>query len=694
MGLMTFMRTKMGYFLVGGIAVVLALFVLEPLLQQGSVLFGASATDVGSIDGKRIKYEEFNKKVEQSSAQFSQQYGGSLNPQMQAMAVDQAWQSEIAKTLLEKEYNRIGLTVSGDELFDLVQGKKPSPLIVQYFGNPKTGQIDRPAILSSRKSNDADVQKQWLLLEQEIERQALQQKYAKLISNSIYVTSLEANDEHINRNKLVNFKYVMLDYASLADKGLKITDDDYQDYYNANKNRFVNQQEQRNLDYVSFSIKPTVKDSAAIKATVEKLAADFKTAANDSLFAASNSDHKVPYAWLTKGKLDYNIDSIAFSLPAGSFYGPVLLGNSYKLFKVVAARFSPDSVKASHILIDPGKVGGLEAAKKMADSLKAVAQNGGNFAELAAKYSVDGSKDKGGELGTFGRGTMVTEFENAAFDGKSGEINVAVSQFGIHVVKIEKQIGSSKVIKLAYIEKNLEPSQSTRDAAYKKASTFLNEVNSKNFNSLAEKRGYTIASAGRLTATQGFAAGLDNPRPIIKAAYEADKGDVLPEIYGMNDAFVVAKLTEIRPKGQLSLADVKKEIQSDVINAVKAKLLIEKFEKAGKGSLEAIAQKVGKQVVPVQNIVFANPVIPGLAQENAVVGNAFGSQTGKVSKPIKGERGVYVISVDGFTNPAQQTNIMQQKKSMALMLGQRSLETAFRAMQDKANIKDNRVKFY
>ena len=151
MGVMTFMRTKMGYFLVGGIAVVLALFVLEPLLTQGNML-ASSRNVVGSIDGQDIKYEEFSPKVEQSIAQFKQQYGGNMNPQMQAMAVDQAWQAEVANTVLTKEYSRLGLTISGDELFDLLQGNNPSPLIVQYFGDPQTGQVNRAGVISSLKA--------------------------------------------------------------------------------------------------------------------------------------------------------------------------------------------------------------------------------------------------------------------------------------------------------------------------------------------------------------------------------------------------------------------------------------------------------------------------------------------------------------------------------------------------------------
>jgi peptidyl-prolyl cis-trans isomerase D len=695
MGVMTFMRTKMGYFLVGGIAVVLALFVLEPLLTQGSML-ASSRNVVGSIDGQDISYEEFSPKVEQSIAQFKQQYGGNINPQMQAMAVDQAWQAEIANTVLTKEYDRLGLSVSGDELFDLLQGNNPSPLIVQYFGDPQTGQVNRAGVISSLKAQakDPQLKQQWDMLQLEVEKQALQQKYAKLVRNSVYVTSLEASDDYTNRNKLASFKYVDLPYSSILDADVKITDADYQAYFDSNKKRFENPVETRGFEYVSFSFLPTAADSAAVKAQVDKLAADFRSTPNDSLFAANNSDVKVPYTYLTKGKIDPTVEAEIFNTPVGSYYGPKFSGESYKLVKVVGARTSPDSVKASHILIDPAKVGGDAVAMKLADSLKSLLQKGGNMADLAKKYSVDGSKDAGGDLGTFGRGTMVTPFEDAAFDGQTGDVKVVRSQFGIHVIKINKQVGSSRVVKLAYIEKSLVPSQKTRDAAYKKASAFLSEVKGDNFNALAQKKGYTVGLADKVTPTQGYAPGLDNPRQLIRDAFEAEKNDVLSQVYNMDNGFVVAHLTSIKPKGQLALADVKTDIQPMVMNAVKAKMLTEKMNKAMSGNIDQIAQKLGKTAVPVQNVVFANPILPGLAQENKVVGAVFGAQVGKVSKVIEGDKGVYVVAVDGFTNPAPMGNTFKQKETIMLGLTQRALGGAFQALQDKSDIKDNRVKFY
>lgn len=698
MGFMTFLRNRMGIILVGTIGFAIVAFLVGDAINVGKPFWAASQKVVGTVDGEDINIDDFGPKVDQNLQQFKQQYGGSANPQMTAMAVDNAWNGELATILLSKEYQRLGLDISGDELFDLYQGKNPSPLIVQYFGNPQTGQVDRAAVINSLKqqSSNPQLKQQWDLLEAEIEKQALQQKYANLVKNSIYVTTLEATDEYINRNKLADFSYVNLEYASIPDAAVKPTDADYSAYYNDNKKKFDNPAETRSFEYVAFSVNPTKEDSAAVKTQVEKLAADFRASKTDSLFSAINSDVKVPYTYITKGQLDPQVDSAVFSLPAGSFYGPVFSGSSYKMAKIQDVRFSPDSVKASHILLDAAKLGGVDQAVKMADSLKTLIQKGADFAALAKIYSVDGSKDKGGELGTFSRGMMVPEFENAAFNGQVGDLKVVTSQFGVHLLKIEKQIGSSKVAKIAYIEKNLTPSSRTKDQAYKKASAFLNAVKDDNFSAEAKKQGYTVSVAERITGSQGYAPGLDNPRQLIRDGFAAKKGDVLTEVYQMDNAFVVAHVTDVKPKGVLPLESIKKDIEPLVINAVKAKMLKDKLAKAAQGAanLNQVAQKVGRTVTPVQNIVFSNPVIPGAAQENKLVGTVFGSPVNKISKPIDGEHGVYVFTVNGFANPAPMGNTFKQKEMMLQALGQRTLGAAFQALQDKSEIKDNRVKFY
>lgn len=698
MGIMSFLRERAGFILIGAIGLAIVAFLVGDLAGAGSPFLNASQRVVGSVDGKDITIDEFGPKVEQNLAQFRQQYGGLGGAQMEAMAVENAWTNEIAEIILAKEYKNLGLQVSEDELFDLVQGNEPSPLIAQAFTNPETGLLDRAAIINSLKQagSNPELAAQWDMMQSEIERQTLQQKYSKLVMNSVFVTTLEANDDYTNRGTLSSFDYISLPYSSVDDGTVKLTDADYTAYYNENKGRFFNPTETRSIEFVLFSSSPSKEDSLAMKANIEKLAADFRTSANDSLFAAVNSDVKVPFAYISKGSLDPALDSVAFSSAVGTFYGPVYTGNSYKMFKVAGVQSQPDSVRASHILIDPVRAGGMTQAQNLADSLARLARNGSNFAELARMNSVDGSASKGGDLGMFGRGQMVEPFEEASFSGRVGDIKVVTSQFGIHVIKIAEQKGSGRRVKLAYVEKGLGASSKTQSAAYKLANNFFNEVKATNFAETAKKHNVELLKADNMGAMQGFVPGLENPRPILREAFAADQGEVLNQVFQMDNGYVVARLTNIKPKGTLKLEAVKKDIEPMVRNAVKAKALTEKLTAAlaGASNIAQVAQKVGATVQPVENIVFSNPIIPGVAQENSVIGTVFGTQVNKLSQPVQGEAGVYVVSPKAFAAPAPLANTFKQKQDMLLGVSQRSLGASFQVLQEMADIKDNRVKFY
>jgi peptidyl-prolyl cis-trans isomerase D len=597
---------------------------------------------------------------------------------------------------------RLGLQVSKNEMNDLVTGKNPDPQITQNFGDPQTGQLNRVqlnAFLENVKSqpSDSPVSQQWTAFLLNIRDNKIAQKYNNLIKNSIYVTALEAKEDYIQRNKLVNFSYLNLDYASIPDNQVKPSDQDYSDYYNENKFRFNNPFETRNLEYILFDANPSKADSAEVIAAVQKVAADFRATANDSLFVSINSETKLPISYVRKGQLDAALDSLIFKTSAGGFVGPIFSNGVYKMAKVLDVKVGPDSVKASHILINPASEGGIDKAKAKADSIRSLIAGGASFAELAAKFGTDASKDTGGDLGTFGRGAMVPAFEEAVFNGNAGDLKVITTQFGVHVIKINAQIGSSRVAKVALLDKSLSTSNKTQQDAYKKATAFLAAAkDEKAFDEESKKLGYVKVVADNIVATQAAIEGLNTAREIVRWAFDADKGDVSNQVFEMENKFAVARLVDVLEKGTLPQDQVKKRIEPLVVKSVKARMLTEKMNKAlaGSNSIEQVAQKVGKPVSPVQNVVFANPVIPGLAQENKLVGTIFGSQPGKLSKSVEGEYGVYVFVVNGFSNPAPLTNVFKQKVQVAQNVQQRATGEAFKVLRDKSEIKDNRVKFF
>lgn len=662
-----------------------------------------SQTEVGEVDGEAISILDFNARVEQNTNNFKQQMGQSnLDPQMTSYIIENTWNQTISAILMKKEMARIGLQVSKNELNDMVTGKNPDPQIIQNFGDPQSGQLNRlqlNSFLENVKSEPATsmVSQQWTNFLLNIRESKLAAKYSNLIKNSIYVTSLEAREDYDQRNKLASFSFVNLDYNSIPDNQVKLTDEDYQAYYNENKFRFKNPTENRSFEYVVFDANPSKADSAEVLALVQKTAAEFRAATNDSLFVSINAETKMPVNYVRKGQLEAALDSAVFNASKGAFIGPIFTGDAYKMAKVLDIKFGPDSVKASHILLNPAAEGGIDKAKAKADSIRRLIAGGASFAELAAKFGTDASKDSGGDLGTFGRGAMIPAFEDAVFNGSTGELKVISTQFGVHVIKINAQIGSSRLAKVAIVDKSLSSSSKTQQQAYSKANSFLSAAKDANaFDEEAKKSGYTKISADNVIPTQSAVNDLDSPREMVRWAFSAEKGDVSNQVFEMGNKFAVAKLTEIYQKGTLSLDQVKKQIQPMVVRAVKARTLKEKMEKAltGSTSIEQVAQKVGKAVTPVQNIVFANPVIPGLSQENKVVGTLFGSQPGKLSKAIEGENGVFVFVVNGFSKPQPLNNAFKQKVQVAQSILQRAPGEAFKVLRDQSEIKDNRVKFF
>jgi peptidyl-prolyl cis-trans isomerase D len=698
MGVMGFLRERMGKILAFVIGFALLAFIIGDFAKSGGSLFKDDRNQLGEVAGEKIPYDEFNKRVDQNSAQFKQQ--GPMSPQIVNYIQETTWNQMVARAVLAKETDKLGLVVSDDESQSMISGNNPNPQIIQAFGDPKTGQLDRNRLntfLNNLKASKADdpLRQQWSDFVTQMIDAKTSEKYVSLVTNGLYVNSLEAKDDYDAKNKLVNFKYLTLDYASVPDGKITVTDDDYKAYYDEHKGEFKNQQETRTFDYVSFNAAPSKEDSAATKKQVDKLANDFKASTNDSLFVQINSETKTPITYVHKGRLEPKLDSVMFNAPKGFLYGPYISNGAYKIAKLIDTKVEPDSVKARHILIDDKTIG-VEKAMAKADSIKKQIEGGKSFAEMANLYSIDkNSAVKGGDLGTFGRGAMIGVFEDAVFNGKKGDLKIVASQFGVHLIQIEDQKGSSKVVKVALVDVPLKASSTTQTAVYSKAQGFLGSLTKDNFDAQAQKSGLKTKTAADVNGVSGSVPGIDNAREIVRWAFNAQPGDFSDKVYIVGDQYIIAHLVRIKPKGILPLDAVKKQIEPLVKNKVKGKLLSDKLQSAlnGSSSIEQVAQKSGSKVVPIQNMVFANPVIPGSSAEYKVVGTIFGSKPNKLSKPVEGQTGVYVFVVDGFTNPAPLTNSVREKQQISQTLLQRADALIFDALKERADVKDYRAKF-
>src|SRR5690606_35626637 len=347
----------------------------------------------------------------------------------------------------------------------------------------------------------------------------------------------------------------------------------------------------------------TAADSSSVLAEIQKLKTELAESTNDSSFVSIHSETKYPVRFYSKGQISPGLDSVAFTAAAGTVIGPVLNDNTYEIAKVIQVKTSPDSVNASHILLNPVAEGGVDKAQVKADSIVNLLQGGASFTALAVEFSADpGSKDNGGELGTITRG-MIEELDEVLFDGQTGDVKVVTTNYGVHIVKVNRQIGRSPIAKLAILDRAIHPSKETTDAAYSKANEFFSAVTTGDFDQIAKQQNVTILKNERTTAMDNMFSGLEVPRDLIRWAFQADKGQLGERIYESDNHFIVARLAEVQPKGIQSLESVKPLIEPVVKNLVKARMLKEKMNNAinGSSSIDQIGEKLQKNVQSVEN---------------------------------------------------------------------------------------------
>ncbi|SMO60827.1 peptidylprolyl isomerase [Solitalea koreensis] len=697
---MNYLRERAGFLIIGFIGLAIIAFVVSDALRSSSPFLQDSRSKVGTVAGENISYQEFNKRVEQNLNAIKEQSGGVVAPQMASYANEQTWQQMVQEIVFKKQVAKTGVGCGAEELFDMVQGKNPDPQIRRIFTNPQTGEFDPKSVLTflHNKDKDPNTQKQWNEFEKGLQLSRSTQKYMGLITGAMYTTSLEMNQANVNNTKTASIKYLTLNYASVADASVKVSDDDIEKYYNENKYKYKQKEDQRTFEYVVINVTPSKEDTLASQKDIEKIAADFKASTNDSLFYAVNADTKMPLTYMKKGQLSAVLDSNLYNASVGTVYGPYFEDGAYKVAKLLGVKNMPDSVKARHILIGAQKGGLTPMGIATADSLKKMIQSGkAKFADLAKTHSDDpGSGSKGGELGFFSRGMMVPQFEDAVFNGKPGDIKIVQTQFGTHLIEIEDQKNTSKAVKIAVVDRVFSPSQNSRQTSFAKANNFLASVNNaKSFSEAVEKAGLTKRISDNIGANAAEVTGLGNSREVVRWAFRAKQNDV-SEVFDVSDKYVVAHLIQIREKGYVPLEYVKSEIEVAVRQAKKAEQLAEKAKTAmnGASSIDAVAAKLGTPVQVADGLTFNNPVINGVGQELNLMGSVFGSTAGKLGKVVKGDHGVFVYMVQNFGTPAPIADVKAMRNNLEMMQKQIASQGTMDALQDKANIKDNRAKFY
>jgi peptidyl-prolyl cis-trans isomerase D len=710
-------REKAAWLVFGLIALSLVGFLLMDAFVGRSKLFGNRSTVVGVIDGQKIEYTSYEQQVSAQEEQYKQQ-GYPVNDAMQENIRDNVWHQMVEDAILNENYEALGLQVSDKELQDMLVGNDAIPDIKKAFTDPKTGIFDAQAaaaqinqirnIYKAGPKKNAD-NRQYEAARRFFEESVpqiihmrLREKYMAMLANSSYVPKWMIEKSNADNTQLASISFVSTPYFSIPDSAAKVSDAEIQDYLDAHKDRFQ-QEESRSIAYVTFDASPSASDSSKLRDQMSKFAGEFeKTTDVPAFLARIGSDQNFFDGYLGKSRIQVpNKDSI-FALPKGGVFGPYLDGGSYSVAKLVDEKTLPDSVRARHILVATVNPQSGEpilddsVAKKKIDSIENLLQHGANWDSVALKLSDDpGSKEKGGDVGYFTTDRMVKDFADFCFNGKKGDKKVVKSQFGYHYIEILDQKNFEPAYKIAYLVRKIETSPETDQAASGMASQFAGQSRTaQTFDANVEKQHLQKQFAPDIAPTAFSVPGLGINRQLVRWVYQADPGNV-SEPYPIGDKYVVAMLTEINQAGSMSVTKARPQIEPILRNKKKAEQIMKK--EGNPASLDAAATAAGQTVQHADSVLFAAAFNRLFGQEPKVVGSAFDKQlAGKpVSPAIAGNGGVFFLKVENvgaMSNPnadPQQQRFVQEQRIRSLIY-----QNLLEAERKMANVKDYRSKFF
>lgn len=678
--------------------------------KQGNNYGGPSSSSIGKVNGSAIEQSEFSKKVMTLENQEEQQSGQRPSTTRSAQIREQVWNQIVAEKVFYAEAAKLGIEFTSKELDQILKSNDATNPLMQdrSMVDPATGKLDMskvgPALANLKKMKG----EQWdLVNSQIIEPQKLTSistKYFALLNASAYYpTWMEEKDEKENKS-FASISYVQIPYQVIGDSTIKVTDAEIEAYIKKHKELFK-QEAGRMISYVGFSQLPSAKDSSDKRALVENLKTDLANETNVKLFLARNAsaiDFDTNY--LPKSKIQSSfVDSIV-KMPVGSVYGPYVDNKSYVIAKYLGSKSMPDSVGARHILIATvnSQTGEplLEdsVAKKRADSINTAIAGGANFAMLAMQYSSDGSKDKGGDLGTFAYGAMVPEFNKFSFEKPVGSRGVVRTQFGYHIVEVTSQKGSSPAYKIGFLAKEIFASEETINKASNEAIKLSAEKDPKKFEAYIQKNGLQKITVPTLIKENDAQAGeLQDARAVVRWVFEAKKGDVSDPM-PVGEQFVVVTVDKVLEEGTQDVETARPMAENSIREEKKAEQIIKAL--GANPTLESAAAKYSKEVLTAgldSSITFKSQIINAIGNEPKLIGAIFNkSNLNKVAEPIAGKSGVYVFRVNSIgekaANPNENKAEMRMQQTVALR--NQAGSNWFEGLRKKAKIKDNRSEFF
>jgi peptidyl-prolyl cis-trans isomerase D len=698
-------REKGAAIVIAVIALSLIGFILMDANLGMSRNAGADQATLGKVNGQKIDKQELEEKVKMYGEQY-QVKGAQMN-----MLRQQVWEQMVRTKVEESEYEKLGITFSPKELTSIIFSDDAPYVLKQAFTDKETGQYDLAKVqqwwTTAKKWKGEQKQQVESQIVEPTTEEALRNKYSGLLAASAYYPTWLKEKEAAEAKTFANISYVSVPYNVIADSTVKVTDADITSYVSKHKVKYE-QEGGRQVAYVSFSTNPSGADTAEVLKDIDKLKANFAADSNVQAFLSRNSSQRnYDDVWEPKSKITGAQKDTLLKLPIGTVYGPYVDGSSVVLAKLIKTRMLGDSIKCRHILIGTvdretgAQLTPDSIAKQRADSIETAIKSGASFDDLETMLSTDKVAHKEKGVMTFDIVSMQSpqqfapEFAKFLLNDKGEARKVVKTNFGWHYIELMQVINPGPVYKFAYMAKDIAPGDETIRLANNSANKLFSEgKNTKAFDDYVSKNKLQKIDGAEVLKESDYRLGnLPDAREVIRWAFnDAKEGDVGGP-FNLTDQVIVATLTKIVPKGLPDAKTARPLVEALVRSSKKAEQI--KAKLAGKTTLEAAAGAYPNIVVAAagadSSLVFGSSIITGVGQEPKVIGAAFNkAYQGKVSEPIEGNGGVFVIKV----NSTGTKNIDVPATDKAKTLAQQFGYGWFESLKKEADIKDERSKHY
>ncbi|MEE2771869.1 MAG: peptidylprolyl isomerase [Bacteroidota bacterium] len=694
-------------FLIIIIALALFSFVLADVIRNGGLSSGNSQNVIATVNGKDIDRQEFAQQVEN----FERNMGGNMST---TQAVNRIWDERLRQVIIEEQIEELGIRAGDGQVTNLVR--------TQMANNPnflnEAGMFDENRLreyVANLKASSPQAYEQWVQFTDNLRETAKINNYYTMVGAGIGATEKEGELAYQFQNNNVNLKYVQIPYDKIPHSEAQVSKSEISDYIKSHPEEFK-KEASRSIQYVVFDETASNDDKTESQDALKKLRGErveynAAISANDTLpgfdnaddyedFVNNNSDLPFEGRYKFRNDLKGEYSDTLFNLNEGDVYGPYEENGYWKMSKMLESKEIPDSVKASHILVayqgtrlGAGLSRTKSEAKELADSIaRVVKADTAKFAQLAVEFSADQTaQQNNGDLGYFTPGAMIPEFEQYAFGAKTGDVGVVETPLGYHVVAVKDQTTPAKAVKIATIAREITPSEKTMNNLFNEVTKFEIAAAEGDFSEVAKEGGYEVKTVQDMKAMDENIPGAGAQRRIIQWAFgeDAKTGDV--RRFDTNNGYVVAQLTEKSDEGLMSAEDASSIVTPILQNKKKAEII--KSQIKGQ-SLDQIAQNQGVSVQSADAINLAQPTLTGAGSEPRVVGTAFGLKEGETSQPIAGNKGVYVVQVVSKFEAPKMDSYKPFAQQQSLATRAQATMGVFEALKEKAEIEDNRSRFY